>query len=318
MFQSPNIGMDIGTCFFRALSDRDRRQLQSGRVEVALKSQRILKNDQVASNRPLPQSLPRTPATGSGNGQEEIFIQIIRHLMDQVEEPRNVLRPRVFIALRDSRFPALAQPLQEAAMAAGAADVQVLPASLVASSAVGYGPSGIFLGLDMGWAQSDLVLRDRDHVLTRTAIPIAGQSFDDAIRRGLARDMGLFVDSDTLFKLKSQALRTAPSSDTLLLIAGRTLAHGIPDRASIESDKVRAWIEPEIDRLTEALVRFIHQIPAPQSHFLQTDGLWIYGGTARMEGLPQALAKRLAMPVHQAQDPSRVLLRGLGRILSKI
>lgn len=318
MSRLPKIGLDLGACYFRALSEKDRRHQESGRIEAALKTGRVL-FPPLSPQAPAPlQTFPRTPVTGPVQGQEDLFVPIIARLIDRVAEPRAVFRPRLVFALRDSRMSSLAQGLREAALIAGAAEATALPSSLVASSAIGYGPSGLFLGMDMGWSQSDLVLRDRDQVHARTAIPIAGASFDRAIDQGLARDLGLFVSSATRFKLKSHALSHAHDSEKLLLVAGRQTSTGTADRASLETSRIASWLEPELDRLSEAIVRFLMDIPPPYSLFAQSDGIWIYGGTARMQGLTQALSDRLARPVRSAQDPSRVLLRGLGRIMSSL
>lgn len=314
----PKIGLDLGACHFRVLSDKDRRHNEPGRLEVAVKSQRFIDRGPQAKALGKVESLGLTPMTGSGHDQEELLARILRRLIAEVSEARCVFRPQLVFALRDSRLASFSSSLEEAAFAAGAASSLILPASAVASSAIGYGPSGIFFGLDMGWSHSGLILRDKEQLIAQAQIPIAGRAFDRAIERGIAEEIGLFISPEMRFRLKSQALSLANASERLLLVAGRSLQSGQSDRASIESGRLNAWIDPELDRLTEHIVRFLHELPDHHRFFLQEEGLWLYGGCACMEGLQKALADRLTLPVRTGQDPSRVLLRGLGRILSKI
>lgn len=313
------IGLDLGAATMRVCTQSGQVHEEPAWIQRDLATGRLLCVGQDAllkgsGNHLLDKPFWRIPQT-----PDDVLQAIMRHLIDVVEKPTALLRPRVYLALRDSVSTLEQKMLAKAVMAAGAREVEMVSSSALAYSLLEKDIFNVtyFLMLDIGASKSDVVLRNSDTIFRTATIPVGGWDFDRLIAQGLAQEKEVWISGESAERLKETKLAGHDSASQLLMINGRHITDGTACRVSIESEKLWMWLEPAIDHLAEQLVRFLMLGSDTEKISLAESGLMLYGGGAMIEGLADYLSAGIGLKVCLFDKPKTYAIAGLQKMFDK-
>jgi rod shape-determining protein MreB len=228
---------------------------------------------------------------------------------------RNTLvRPLVRIAVPPDATPADHRALRDAATTAGARKVTWVSRPLAAALGAGLpidAPAGHLL-LDVGASAVHLAVLSLGRVVASARVAAGGDEVDAAIARHLKRNSALLVGPVTAEAVKLHAASLSPEpSERVATAAGRCLRTGLPGRAVVRASDLSGALGPLVDAVGLAVRRILDQVPREIAADVTEHGAVLVGGGSRLRGLGAALRDRTGLPVVEADDPERAVLRGL-------
>ncbi len=101
-------------------------------------------------------------------------------------------------------------------------------------------------------------------------------------------------------------------------IRGRDLMTGIPKVIKISYSEIAFAIDKSVSKIEEATLKTLEISPPELSADIYDNGIHLTGGGALLRGLDKRLALKTKLPIHIAEDPLRVVVRGTGAVLKNI
>ena len=130
-------------------------------------------------------------------------------------------------------------------------------------------------------------------------------SIDEAIVRHIRREKGLIIGQRTAEDLKIDLASAAMQFDGReeVTLRGRDARTGKPSTVTITAQDVRNAILPPLDALMESIREAFENTPAEMAEDILRRGIFLSGGGALLEGLPERLGEMLNLPVTVGENP---------------
>lgn len=226
-------------------------------------------------------------------------------------------RPRVLLAIPSCVTQIERRGLREAALAAGAREVFLIPAPLaVMLGAAGHVPSTAgHVVVDVGAGTTEIAIAGLSGRVYLRSIPLGGQTLDEALGEHLKREHGLVVGSRTLERLK---LEMGNAGDLPILVSGHDRAAATPHSVRLSTDEIRNALAAPIDAILLAVRTAIIEAPADVCADAASERVLLSGGVALLDGFAQQLEKRICLPVLTLPDPRGATARGCHACLAQL
>ena len=137
---------------------------------------------------------------------------------------------------------------------------------------------------------------------------------DEAIMRYIRREKGLIIGQRTAEDLKvdlGSAVRSPSLIRQKVSLRGRDAASGKPATVEITAADVHNAIQPPLQALVENIRDAFENIPAELAEDILPQGLYLSGGGALLEGLPERLGEMLGLRVTMDEAPQDDTALGL-------
>ena len=262
----------------------------------------------------------KTPMRGGVISDFSIQCEILTTLLERVCK-NAVLRPNLIISAPSSLSALERRTILQAACACGAARVSVLEEPI--ASALGAGvsieaPHGVLV-IDIGAGTADIAVITMGTVAYCKSLPLAGDTFDDAIVRYLRKTRGIEIGLPTAKRLKHQIGCAAPREEEFEAAAnGKDAVRQMPLQFSVTSTELCEAIKECVDAIADAVFTVLEEVPPELFADICEGGVILCGGSAKLYGLDAALAERLHLPVHVAADGEHCAAKGAGYALQNM
>ena len=90
---------------------------------------------------------------------------------------------------------------------------------------------------------------------------------------------------------------------------------GLPRDGFITENTVRKAILETADALAAELDEFIHRIPPQVYEKVSKDGIYLTGGSAKIQGLLEYLTEKIGIPVKETQQFEYSIVNGLKKMM---
>ena len=299
-----NIGIDLGTATVLVYVQGKGIVLQEPSVvAIDTNTDRILKVGREAQ-----QMLGRTP----GN------ITAVRPLRDGVISQYDVtlkmmqyfirracgslfVPPNVMICIPSGITEVEERAVKDAAMEAGAGKVYLIEEPTAAAIGAGlniYAPEGNMV-VDIGGGTTDVAVISLGGVVVSESIKIAGDKFDEAIKRHIG------------------AVYEHPVEKTVE-VKGRCMHQGLPKLVTLSSkEMIEALAEP-ITAILNAVCLVIERTPPELLGDILKNGIIMTGGGSLLYGFDQLLTRVTGIPTRVAKDAVSCVAIGTGKSLDNL
>jgi rod shape-determining protein MreB and related proteins len=191
--------------------------------------------------------------------------------------------------------------------------VAVIDRTLAAAQGVGLPideASGMLI-VDIGAGITDIALITMGEIVCAESLPIAGETFDQAIT-ALARKQLRLRIGETTAELVKMVIGSAhvDFDGQELKVAGQDLATGLPREAILTGAAVREALEPLLGSIVDGVHRIIEQGPPDLMGDVHTAGLTMTGGGALLKGLDKRMQEELKLPVRVASNALSAVAEG--------
>jgi rod shape-determining protein MreB len=317
----PDLAIDLGTANTRVAVEGRGIVLEEPSVVALARGSRKVLGRGTAVGKLARQMLGRTPDSITAvkplhDGvitDHTLCEAMLKYLLQKAAPSRAGLRPRVVVSVPGSITPVEKRAVFNCLERAGAGEVFLIAEPFAAALGAGLPISEPLASMvcDVGAGTTDVAVFSLGASVARHSVRIAGDEFDQAIAETLHEQFSLKIGLPTAEQLKRDIGSAAPLDQELTAeVRGRDTASGVPRRAIITSEQVRAALKKPLHDILNCLKQVLDQCDPELVADLVDRGLILTGGSSHLRGLDQYLADELNIPVRVESQPERIVIQG--------
>jgi rod shape-determining protein MreB len=229
-------------------------------------------------------------------------------------------RPSVVLCVPSGLTGVERDAVQDAALAAGAAEVSLIEEAMAAAIGADLPvaePVGSLV-VDIGGGTTEVAITSLGGLVVAESVRVGGYEMDEAIVRHVKTSHGLFVGGEEAEAVKIRIGSAWPlTDDETAELRGRDLVTGLLRRTVIAADEVRHALTLPLERIVEAVRTTLERAPAELSADVMQRGLVLVGGGALLRGIDRRLQAETGLAVTIAEEPLTRVAVGAGRSLEE-
>jgi len=274
------------------------------------------------------QMIGRTPASISADrplrhgviADFEVTEAMLRSFMSKVMGGR-FNRPRVVVCAPSGITEVERRAVEEATVAAGARQVNLIEESLAAAIGAGLEiaePIGRMV-VDVGGGTSEVAIISLGGLVVSRSQKVGGYDLDDAISSYLRGEHRMAIGTQTAEQIKLEigsAMNVGADEQTR--VRGRDLLSGLPREVTLSSAEVRAALEPPVAEMLGAVHSALEEAPPELAADITRQGIVLTGGGALLSGFAERVNRETGMEVRVAEDPLLCVALGAGQTLEEL
>ncbi|MCQ2610112.1 MAG: rod shape-determining protein [Treponema sp.] len=203
----------------------------------------------------------------------------------------------------------------EAALKAGAKEVEVIPESLAA--AIGakipiHEPAGHMV-CDIGGGTAEISVISLGGMVITSSIRVGGNKFDETIVKYIENHHHLIIGQQMAEKLKIEIGNVCPNKNIEKMeIKGRDATSGLPRRLEIDSADIREALKEPVSQIIDEIKNTLKHTPPELAADIVERGIVMTGGGSMLKGLTTLVSQEAKVPVILAENPLACVALGAG------
>jgi rod shape-determining protein MreB and related proteins len=246
---------------------------------------------------------------------------LLRYFIDKSTGRSRIFKPDVVISIPVVATSVEARAVIDAAYAAGAREVYLVPGSLAAAMGAGLPisePSGNMI-VNLGGGTTEIAVASLYGLVVKGGVRIGGTNLDEAIMQHLRRKHGLVIGEATAESVKCGVGAASPLLKSKTLeVKGRDAISGFPKIATVTSEEVVHCISYPISQISLAIKNVLEQTPPELASDIVDKGIVLSGGTSLLTNIDQYIAEYTGVAAHIADEPILCVIKGLGMIMKHL
>lgn len=230
-------------------------------------------------------------------------------------------KPRVIICIPSGVTEVERRAVREAALKAGARQVNVIEEPMAAAIGAGL-PISEAMGsmvVDIGGGTSEVAVISLGGIVASRSVRVGGDEFDQSIIAYIKRKYNLLIGERTAEQIKIEVGSAFKLEEEKYMdIKGRNLTDGLPKNIKIASEEIRQALEEPLERVIQAIKETLERTPPELAADIIDNGITLTGGGALLKGLDQLISARTGIDVHIAENPLDCVADGTGKVLDNI
>ncbi len=234
---------------------------------------------------------------------------------------RSLRRPVVMISVPYGVTSVERRAVKEAALAAGAREVHLIPEPLAAAIGAGL-PIGTPTGnmvVDIGGGSTEAAVISVNGIVCAESVRVGGVHLDEAIISYIRKKYSLIIGEPTAEAIKIKIGAAIDLDNELeMQVQGRDQVTGLPKTITVRSSEV---VEALAEPLT-AIVNVVRAVLAKTPPELASDiidrGMALTGGGALLREIDTLLTRETGVPAYVADNPLACTALGAGKALAEL
>lgn len=251
----------------------------------------------------------------------EVTEAMLRHFIRKVHNRRNLIRPRIIIAVPSGITQVEKRAVRESAESAGAREVYLIEEPMAAAIGAGLPitePTSNMV-VDIGGGTTEVAVISLAGIVFSKSVRVGGDKIDEAILQYVKRKYNLLIGERTAEVIKTTIGTAYPQDEPdSIEVKGRDLVSGIPKTLTIDSEEVRLAISEQIDTIIEVVKLALEQTPPELAADIVDRGIFLTGGGALLKNLDVLLREETGLPITIADDPLSAVVLGSGKTLENL
>lgn len=247
--------------------------------------------------------------------------QMLKHFMERVHGGR-VVSPRVVIGIPSGVTSVEQRALKDAALRAGARDVEFVDEPLAAAMGAGLpvaDPIGNMV-IDIGGGTTEIAVLSYYRTVICESVRIAGDELNAAIVQYMRKMYNLVIGEPTAEDIKIRIGSAYPSTnddENIMEVRGIHILSGLPRTVKIKEPEIRESMSEPLSVIIEAIKRTLERTPPELAGDIVDRGIMLAGGGAKLRGLDTLIAHETGIVTHIAPEPLNCVVLGTGMALEK-
>lgn len=170
--------------------------------------------------------------------------------------------------------------------------------------------------VDIGADTTEIAIMSLEGIVVSMIIPIGGNKIDASIQVAVKKDYNLFIGEKTAEMIKiNLASAMEPESQEYVRVLGRDVVNGLPKQARVDSHMVYQCVKEHISGIVNAIKMILERTPPEISSDIIETGIFVTGGSARIQKLAEVISIETGLPVNIAEHPEDSVALGLGQMI---
>ena len=198
---------------------------------------------------------------------------------------------------------------------AGFGEAYLVYSPIAALVGMGCSLEHTYLAVNVGASFTDIALITDGNIIYRASHPVSGMAFNEAIASYVQNKYRLSLRYSEAERIK-QAIGTVWSDEekrTVEMVGAD--ARGAVHRILLSSEEMFTALEDPCAELLDAIHTAAMRVPLEAVEGLMETGILLFGGGAKLRGLPEMISGITGFRATLTKDPEDAVARGLARIL---
>jgi rod shape-determining protein MreB len=248
----------------------------------------------------------------------EVTERMLRYFISKVHKRGSLMRPRIVVAIPSGCTEVEKRAVHDSAEQAGAREVFLVAEPMAA--AIGAGMPIIEaqgnMIVDIGGGTTEVAVISLGDIVYGKSIRVAGDEMDEAIVNYVRRTYNILIGERTAEDIKIEIGSAFPLEQELRMqIKGRDLVTGLPKTIELTSEEIRGALEEPLIPIIETIKMTLERTPPELAADIVDRGIILAGGSSLLKNLDERLRDETGVPVNLADDPTRAVANGVGKLL---
>lgn len=249
--------------------------------------------------------------------------EMLRTFIARAKSKFGFRRPRILICVPAGATPVERRAVFETARAAGARRVYLVeePVAAAIGAGIEIDREEVTMILDIGGGTSDIAVLSKGEIVHTASLKVAGNAFDEAIRRYVRRAHQLAIGLGSAERIKIEAGGAGARANGRVAeahIRGRDVVRRRMKSVVLRPHDVGAALEGPIANMAELVRRALEDLSEELRGEIGKRGVVMTGGGALLHGLDTELTRILGIPFRVAPQPMLCVVGGTAVILATL
>lgn len=246
--------------------------------------------------------------------------QMIRKFIEKVCH-KTLFKPRVMICVPSGVTDVEQRAVIDAVSQAGAGRVYIIEEPVAAAIGAGVDiskPRGMMI-VDIGGGTADIAVISLGAIVYSRSIKVAGDKFDEAIKKYIRRKYSLNIGSRTAEDVKISIGGVYPRERSISVkVRGGSLLTGLPETIEVSSDEICEALGEVSSEIIDSIKNVLENTPPELLGDILEDGILLTGGGALIYGLDKLITQETGITAIPADDIVSCVAKGSGVALNYI
>jgi len=251
----------------------------------------------------------------------DVTARMLRYFFQKVVGTRLLYRPRAVVCVPSGVTEAEKRCVIEASDEAGARYSYLIEEPIAAAIGAGIDinePKGHMV-LDIGGGTTDIAVISHGATVISDSIKMAGDKFDDALRRYMKRKHNLYIGERNAEDIKIAYGRAHIEKEQRIIeVRGRSVVTGLPEAIPIGTNEMVDALSEPLGAIIERVRGLLERTPPNLAADIASEGIVVTGGGALLAGFDRYVTERTSVPCRIAEDPISCVAVGTGRVLDDL
>ncbi len=332
MFKAKDLGIDLGTANILVYIRGEGIVMQEPSVVAIQKNTKEI----LAVGNEAKRMIGRTPENiiairplkDGVIADFEVAQAMLRYFISKASTKFSLFKPAIVIGVPTGVTAVEERAVRDAALQAGAKDVQLLSEPMAAAIGAGLPveePTGNMI-VDIGGGTTEVAVISLGGIVTDKSIRVGGDEMDAHIVNYLKRKYNLMIGDRTAEDVKinygcvyyGDSKEEQDKMNTLHPIRGRDLVEGLPKTVEVSGRELMDAMREPVGRIMEGIRYCLEHTPPELSADIMDKGIILAGGGAMLDGLDRMIRDETGMPVYLAEDPLTSVAMGTGIVAENL
>ncbi len=211
--------------------------------------------------------------------------------------------------------------VREAALAAGAREVYLIPEPLAAAIGAGL-PIGTPTGnmvVDLGGGSTEAAVVSMNGIVCAESVRVGGVHLDEAIISYIRKKYNLIVGEPTAEAIKIKIGSAVDLDNELeMQVQGRDQIAGLPKTITVRTSEVVEALEEPLTAIVNVIRAVLAKTPPELSSDIIDRGMALTGGGALLREIDTVITRQTGVPAYVADNPIACTALGAGKALEEL
>lgn len=246
---------------------------------------------------------------------------MLEYFINKVTGRFHLRRPVVMISVPYGVTSVERRAVREAALAAGAREVHIIPEPLAAAIGAGL-PIGTPTGnmvVDIGGGSTEAAVISVNGIVCAESVRVAGVHLDEAIIAYVRKKFNLVIGEPTAEAIKIKIGAAIELDDEMeMQVQGRDQVAGLPKTITVRSSEVVEAMQEPLAAIVNVVRAVLAKTPPELASDIIDRGMALTGGGALLREMDTLLTRETGVPAYVADNPLACTALGAGKALAEL